>query len=874
MYALAAAILFSPAILGGRLFFPIHTETMRPWREDVPADRLAAHRKVANEALTDQNFLFHPDTSVLARRIKDGELPRWNPTILGGTPFIGQALYGIFYPPNLLLLLIEPLERAYAWVIALHVALAGFGVFLLLTTLGVGARAAWLGGILFAVSGPMVVRYHYYMTFYPVVWIPYLLCSVHRFCQKPDLARAFLIPFFVALIFLSGFPQTGLYGMYLCFAYGAGRLVWNLRRKAVLPLLKLCAAFAAGGLFSAAQILPVAESLRHSVTRINDVDGLIRDSGSPWLPLGYLVPDLFQDPREPWSLDLSRNPLWSAIYCKTRSPEGDSAADLKVEPLLRARPNITESSCYAGAAGLLLAVAALFSRKSALKKLLLCALFVCWAYCLGFRPLVFASFYALPGLKIGEVRRILPTIALFLAMLAALGFDQMATMRRARIRLVLAIAATLLLFLGGLYVLLELSGPRRLHEVLMRMEESRYGRSLALSDSDQSSLFQFVQRRLLHSALWLAFATAAFAFSSRLESFGRRLPAILVVAAAALIDLCSYHFRYNPFVVADGFLSSHPLFEGIRESDGRVHRYEPEFLHHPLELVLSPNLGAHFGVDDAMGYIVAVPLRYALYLEALEPEHTSVVEVAVFPMRGPAALESPLIDGASIRYVLTRSKFAPSKVLEEIGHSPDRYRLVAQAGESQVHENLRAMPRVSVLEEACFLPPDSGDGTDGASQHAAILQRIASDGDLVRRRVYLEGPAPAVDDLGILPSDEPEGIEGGRLFKLDGMPSRVRKVRREAERIEIDLEDGAGGFLYVTDNFFPGWKATVDDRPVPILPANVAFRGLVLPRSARRVVMTYQPASVTLGITVSMLALASWLIGGSVTLLRARRGAS
>jgi hypothetical protein len=147
--ALALA-LFAPALFGGRLFFPAHTERLLPWRTQVAPTRLADDRRSENLSLTDKLWLFDPDTALVEREWERGVLPTWNPSIVCGAPLLGQALYGTLYPPNLLLWRLLPLERSYAVGAALHVFLAALGTWFLARRLGADARGALLAGLLFA----------------------------------------------------------------------------------------------------------------------------------------------------------------------------------------------------------------------------------------------------------------------------------------------------------------------------------------------------------------------------------------------------------------------------------------------------------------------------------------------------------------------------------------------------------------------------------------------------------------------------------------------------------------------------------------------------------------------------------------------------
>jgi hypothetical protein len=62
-------------------------------------------------------------------------------------------------------------------------------------------------------------------------------------------------------------------------------------------------------------------------------------------------------------------------------------------------------------------------------------------------------------------------------------------------------------------------------------------------------------------------------------------------------------------------------------------------------------------------------------------------------------------------------------------------------------------------------------------------------------------------------------------------------------RIEIDVESALGGVLALHETWYPGWVAEIDDKRVPILRADVLFRGVEVPAGRHRVVFHYAPFS-------------------------------
>jgi hypothetical protein len=100
-----------------------------------------------------------PNAFFLAESLsRYGQVPLWRPLIMSGTPFAANPLSGLFYPPNLLLLLL-PLGLAFKFLLVLHVALAGLGTYLLLRLgFGVGLRPALFSGAAYMLTPKLIAH--------------------------------------------------------------------------------------------------------------------------------------------------------------------------------------------------------------------------------------------------------------------------------------------------------------------------------------------------------------------------------------------------------------------------------------------------------------------------------------------------------------------------------------------------------------------------------------------------------------------------------------------------------------------------------------------------------------------------------------------
>jgi uncharacterized membrane protein YfhO len=77
------------------------------------------------------------------------------------------------------------------------------------------------------------------------------------------------------------------------------------------------------------------------------------------------------------------------------------------------------------------------------------------------------------------------------------------------------------------------------------------------------------------------------------------------------------------------------------------------------------------------------------------------------------------------------------------------------------------------------------------------------------------------------------------------------------ERVELVARLDTPGWLVLSDANYPGWQATVDGRPVEIIPANLMFRAVPLSAGEHAVLFEFEPGSLRLGAVVTGLA---WLV--------------
>ncbi len=154
-----------------------------------------------------------------------GRIPGWVPQFLGGTPFVEALSAGdSFYPPSLLLLILVEPYRALGWKLIIHVAAAGFFMFLWVRALGVSRAAALVAGtgyMLAPVFVGLVFAGHDGKMFVTAL-APLLFWATERHFLRPGLKSFTWLALVIALVILTPhfqmayflFGATGLFAIF------------------------------------------------------------------------------------------------------------------------------------------------------------------------------------------------------------------------------------------------------------------------------------------------------------------------------------------------------------------------------------------------------------------------------------------------------------------------------------------------------------------------------------------------------------------------------------------------------------------------------------------------------------------------------------
>ncbi|HEY2386752.1 MAG TPA: hypothetical protein VGK30_07300, partial [Candidatus Binatia bacterium] len=179
-------------------------------------------------------------------------------------------------------------------------------------------------------------------------------------------------------------------------------------------------------------------------------------------------------------------------------------------------------------------------------------------------------------------------------------------------------------------------------------------------------------------------------------------------------------------------------------------------------------------------------------------------------------------------------------------HRAERAELVQVFRDDQtgatVYENRNALPRAFRVGTIEAVPSVE-----------AALARL--DGGFEFRRAALveeSAAARAASERAAALAARPSGAAAGGA---SAWRARTLLVKDDPEAVTVATDGDAAGLLVVADLAYPGWRATIDGLPAPIVTTDALLRGVRVPRGAHCVELRYAPASWLWGLVVTGLAL-------------------
>jgi hypothetical protein len=417
----------------------------------------------------------------------------------------------------------------------------------------------------------------------------------------------------------------------------------------------------------------------------------------------------------------------------------------------------------------------------------------------------------LPILASSSAGRFLFLTDFSLAVLAACGAEFLLTKRKTRgfFRPLFFISVLFLIFLGIIFLRPGIWPDR---DLLINLSVAR--RNLILP----TALFLI--------ALVLLLVTRLIPLS-KLKKIGLSFLFLLII-----FDLFRFGFKYNPFVDREYLYPETNLTNFLEEQTG-LYRFTGLI---PQSMFIPYNLSSPEGYEPLM------TKRYAEFANQINEEKFNQISTGsrwVIVNRH----QSPLLNLLGTKYLLSFNSDPTSSWDPQYFRYPkEKYELVFQYGQSQVYENIEALPRAFIVHDFQVLSDEE------------ILRKLMDEKFDPAETILLE------EETANLPEE-----------KLGEDEVEISKDSYFDNLISIKTQSASAGFLFLSDNYYPGWRAFIDGQETKIYRANYTFRAVFVPQGEHQVKFLFQPQSFKIGLGISIFTLLALIGLSSHEVIRSRR---
>jgi hypothetical protein len=260
------------------------------------------------------------------------------------------------------------------------------------------------------------------------------------------------------------------------------------------------------------------------------------------------------------------------------------------------------------------------------------------------------------------------------------------------------------------------------------------------------------------------------------------------------------------------------------------------------------NLSRLWGVSNASGYEPLMPRRYMKLLGIAEGGFLQP------PWRIKA--QDRCFDICAVRYLLAPADAFGGRAF--VDDAWKHWKLVSQSDGVLCYENTRARPRFylvaehkDVSEQEALIAIKTSALPNGAvfDPETMVLIETEKQQNQTHSASTNETSTGASEAATSKPEAAAHAAVGASI-------SAIEIDKLTDEQIELSTESDFSGYLVVADQYYPGWKASLDGQATPILKANYVQRAITLPAGKHKAVFTYEPESYRSGLLISSAALA------------------
>ncbi len=317
---------------------------------------------------------------------------------------------------------------------------------------------------------------------------------------------------------------------------------------------------------------------------------------------------------------------------------------------------------------------------------------------------------------------------------------------------------------------------------------------------------------VLPAALILATTGLIFLPFKRLKKF-----AGLFIILFVVLEYAYFFNKYQPFAPAKFVFPNHPVFQFLQTTGfDRYFGYDRAYV--------DSNFATYYRVFSPEGYDPLYIRRYGEFLASSENKELSGVlsRSDAYVGKTDNANRQRVFDLLGIRTAIDKTDDPANDWGPDTEKFPDsQYQFIKQYSKWKFYERQTALPRAFLAGNYEIISSDD-----------RIINRFADPDFKPGETIILE--------------TEP---------KIKPAPGGTHNVVIESykpNKVIINTASDQPKLLFLSDNYYPGWKALVDGRQTEILRADYTFRAVSVPSGQHNVVFVYDSVSFKAGLLISL----------------------
>lgn len=316
----------------------------------------------------------------------------------------------------------------------------------------------------------------------------------------------------------------------------------------------------------------------------------------------------------------------------------------------------------------------------------------------------------------------------------------------------------------------------------------------------------------------------------RLKKLPKEIFHFLLIATL-VFDLFYYGWKINPFVSPKLVFPDHPVFSELKKIAGVNRFFGVE------DGYIDTNFATYYKLFSTEGYD---PLNIRRYGELVSSSYggklnldiprsdVNMVKVDDVGKFSEQPYRKKLFQLLGIKYIVDKNDQMKERWFPETNKfNPELFTLLWQEGKWKIYQYNEALPRAFLVNDYVV-----------ESDPSKIISKLYDPLFLPSKSVILEE---------VLPKDV--------ILNGDTVLSFVTLSKYSGNKVFFNVKSVGTNLLFLSDNYFPGWEAYVDNKKTPIYRADYTFRAVAVPNGDHVVTFIYNPSSFKLGSKVTIVSI-------------------